>query len=93
MCNRPVWEGGLRRVTVRDMMRAYIETHPVDAEMLASGFAPTSMVRVKQPFDYERLRACGAESLANGENDGNPTPANPHPSHVARGPAPGQGTQ
>ena len=59
---RPMWKGGLRRGTVRDTMTAYIATHPgyledlfrIDAEMLASGFVPMPMDRVRQPFEYER---------------------------------------
>jgi hypothetical protein len=59
---RPMWKGGLRRGTVRDTMTAYIESHPgyledvfrMDAEMLAAGFVPMPMDRVKRPFDYER---------------------------------------
>ncbi len=59
---RPLWRGGLRRGTVRDTMTEYMATHPgyledvlrMDAEMLAAGFVPMPMDRVKRPFDYER---------------------------------------
>jgi hypothetical protein len=59
---RPTWRGGLRLGKVRDTMTEYMATHPgylddvfrMDAEMLAAGFVPMPMDRVKRPFDYER---------------------------------------
>jgi hypothetical protein len=59
---RPTWKGGLRIGKERDTMTAYIASNPgyledlfrMDAEMLAAGFVPMPMDRVKRPFDYER---------------------------------------
>lgn len=59
---RPMWRGGLRRGRVRDTMAAYIASHPgyledvlrIDRELLATGFEPMPMDRVKRPFDYDR---------------------------------------
>ncbi|HYW13774.1 MAG TPA: hypothetical protein VE871_17560 [Longimicrobium sp.] len=61
---RLTWKGGLRRSKERNTMTAYIAAHPgylddvfrIDAEMLAAGFVPMPMNRVKQPFDYQPRR-------------------------------------
>lgn len=62
---RPTWRGGLRRGRVRDTMADYLAKHPgyleevlrIDRELLAMGFQPMPMDRVKRPFDYERRKA------------------------------------
>jgi hypothetical protein len=59
---RPTWRAGLRRGKVRDTMAEHLEKHPgylddvfrIDRELLAFGFEPMPMDRVKRPFDYER---------------------------------------
>ncbi|WP_420127097.1 hypothetical protein [Longimicrobium sp.] len=59
---RPTWNGGLRRGRVRNTMAEYVARHPVyledvlriDRELLAMGFEPMPMDRVKRPFDYDR---------------------------------------
>ena len=59
---RPTWNGGLRRGKVRNTMADYVARHPgyledvlrIDRELLAMGFEPMPMDRVKRPFDYDR---------------------------------------
>jgi hypothetical protein len=61
---RRAWDRGLRRGRARDTLAEYLRDHPelvaefhrINAELRALGFAPASLDRVKQPFDFAARR-------------------------------------